>query len=153
VGVGGHDADQAVAYQREGGLACIRPVRARDRLGVHLGERALAQLMTQAEGVVERGVGAALGMGHENAEAPVAQLAGGGVEGLGDRVEGRLDQQPAGARGALGQGVELGLGETPHHVVSQLASLVQLDSDALRAGRGPQLGNPLAKIGDLGDHV
>jgi len=92
-------------------------------------------------------------VGHQHTEAAVAQLTGGRVEGVGDRFERCLDQQPPGLGRTLSDRVQLWLREAPDHVVAQLTAPVQLYFDPLGASRGPQLGQALTEVRDVGDHV
>ena len=134
-----------VVHQAEGRRLGVRAVAAGQRLGVDLGERALAKLAPQPGRAVEDGVGAALGMGDHHAEAAVAQLGGRQVEVLADALEGRLDQQPAAVRRALGDRLQLELGEAPDHVVAELAAAAHADRDALGVDRGLKLLHALAE--------
>ena len=141
MGVGGDRRDEAVGEQVPGGGLDLVAVGADERHRVELGERAGGQLAAQAGAVVEQRVGAALGVGDQHAEAAGAQLAGGGMEVVADALEGRLDQQPAGAGRAVGDRLQLVLAEPADHVVSELAAAVQLERDPLGGEACAQLGH------------
>jgi len=64
-------------------------------------------------------------VGDEDAEAPVAQLRGGGVEALVDRLERRLQEHPARVQRALGDRLQLALRQARDHLVPQLPAYEQ----------------------------
>ena len=101
------------------------------------------ELAAQPGEAAERRVGAALGVREEHAEAALAQLGGGGVEGLADRAGTGSPPAASARRAGPGRGVELALAEPSDHVVAQLAAAAHLERDAGGGQRGAQLGREL----------
>jgi len=128
-------------------------VGADDRLGVDLRQGACRQLAPQARRSTQGRVGAALGVRHHHREAAVAQLVGGGVEVVAQRVEGSLHQLPARPMRTLRDHLELGLREASHHLVTQFAARAQVYFDAGGRQNGAQLANALDHLPYIGHEV
>ena len=126
---------------------------ARDRLRVHLRERSLRDLAPQPAAREQRRVGAALGVGDHDAEAPVAKLIRRRVEVVAHALERRLEQEPASGGRSLCNRFQLALGEPADHVVPELGSRQKRDGDAGGGCRRPQLVDSLGEVGHVGDEV
>ena len=121
--------DEAVGEQLPGGAARLLAVAAGQRERVQLGERARLQLVAQPGRGVQAGVGAALGVRDEHAEAALAQLGRRLVEVGVDAVERRLDQHPAPAGRTVREQLQLALAQPGDHVVPELAAAAHLERD------------------------
>ena len=92
-------------------------------------------------------------MSDHHAEAAVAQLLGGGVEVFAHGLEGCLHQQPASPWRALGDRLEVLLGQPSDHVVAKLPAAAQEDRQTRRVDRRLQLADAVAEVRHVREEV
>ena len=86
-----------------------------------------------------------------DAEAALAQLVGGVVEGRAEAEERCLEEDPARARRSLRDRLELVLAHALDHAMSQLAAHAQLERDPLAREGKLEFGHAHGQLGYVGD--
>jgi len=149
VGVGGDQPGAAAAQHPHRVAARSYPVQAGERGGADLRQRAERQLAPQAAHLVVEQRVATLRVGEHDPVAGVAQLVGGAVERRDRAVERRLQEDPAGAGGAVGDPLQLGRAEAADAARRQLSPALHRQRDARVAQRVVDLGDARGDLRDV----
>jgi len=145
--------DPALTQQGQPRRLGLGAVAAGQRPLVDLQQAAPPDLSSQRFAVAVEDARTALGVGDDHAEAPRPQLAGGGRELVAEAVERRFDQQPAAARRARRDRLELELTQPAHELVAELARAVNLDLEAGARQGAAKLLHQLGQDRDVGHEV
>jgi hypothetical protein len=134
VGIRGDRRDEALVDQAPRGRPGILAVLAGQRLGVDLRQGYGLELAAQPFRPVEGGVGAALGMGDEHAEAALAKLSRGGVKVGAKALEGSLHQEPAAPRRPLSEQLQLVFRTVRHCATRELQAVEEVGGPVVDSG-------------------